>query len=217
MDTLRLNSRIVLIVALILGSTSALFGMGEETKGNQPFLASNYKEWEGIMPVINHPSRVYHTWVNGNESFWFSGDVESLNEFLAKYASISAKNLEVHMKPTSCQVTDWDGNPIAANWRLHVATGIYLAHLQSEGEPTRPTLTVYCDGKKIAHDAIRVPASVKVAGIPTIAAVKEADTQAVSCRMPLLGYACAFLIGCLFTVLMFVLTHMMRRNEKKET
>ena len=50
--------------------------MGEETIGNEPFHDANFQDWPNIMPVINNQSRVYHTWVNGDERFYFDSDPE---------------------------------------------------------------------------------------------------------------------------------------------
>ena len=65
--------RLVLTMAVVgLCALSAdVYGMGFEHVGNAPLNAVNYREWKGVMPVVNHPSRVYHTWVNGNEHFYY--------------------------------------------------------------------------------------------------------------------------------------------------
>ena len=73
-----------LATAVFSVAGSAAFGMATEEIGNDPLLEVNYSQWQGtnVMPVINHSSRVYHTWVNGNEHFYYEGDSKALSDFL---------------------------------------------------------------------------------------------------------------------------------------
>jgi len=54
--------------------------LGEEHFGNAALNEANFQDWPGIMPLVNHPSRVYHSWVNGNEHFYYRGDTPALNK-----------------------------------------------------------------------------------------------------------------------------------------
>ena len=69
---------VVLAVLLAVGGSGRqAFAAATETVGNQALNAANYGDWQGIMPVINHKSRVYHLWVNGNEHFYYRGDAKA--------------------------------------------------------------------------------------------------------------------------------------------
>ena len=73
--------------------------MGEETIGNEPFHDANFKDWPNIMPVINNKSRVYHTWVNGDERFYFDLDPEQLNELLIDFAKLKRRKGSLDFAP----------------------------------------------------------------------------------------------------------------------
>src|SRR3954462_15108095 len=73
--------------------------LGMEDFGNAPLHAANYTEWPGIVPVVNHPSRGYHWWVNGNEEFYYRGDAAALNEALAKFGEAGSAGREVVLRP----------------------------------------------------------------------------------------------------------------------
>jgi hypothetical protein len=66
-----------------------------EDFGNAPSSELNCKEWQGIMPVVSHSSRVYHWWCNGNEQFHYRGDTATLNDALQKFAAVKADVREV--------------------------------------------------------------------------------------------------------------------------
>ena len=60
--------RALLASLVLIACCGPARALGTEDFGNAPLNAANYTDWPGIMPVVNHPSRVYHWWVNGNES-----------------------------------------------------------------------------------------------------------------------------------------------------
>ena len=59
------------------------------------------------MPVVNHTSRVYHTWVNGNEHFYYQGNLDALNDTLRKFAQEKAVR-EVVLRPGPGMTTSFD-------------------------------------------------------------------------------------------------------------
>jgi hypothetical protein len=79
--------KIALAAALMLAMPAFVLALGMETFGNGPVVRQ--PEWrEGVLDVVNLNSRVYSVWVNGNESFFYRGHAEALNEALRKYAAI---------------------------------------------------------------------------------------------------------------------------------
>jgi len=138
-----------IVPQLGLGATS-VFGspMGEETIGNKPLNDLNYKGWPKIMPVANHTSRVYHTWVNGDEMFYFQSSVAQLNDLLEEFSKLPNQTKEVVFLPESEKVSSFDqSQSFAFNCRMHLVGGIASRMTQlNKGDnywPADPQLTVY--------------------------------------------------------------------------
>lgn len=77
----------LILAILALCANSRAWAMGQEDFGNAALNEANFRDWPGIMPLVNHPSRVYHSWVNGNERFYYRGDAVALNDALRKFAA----------------------------------------------------------------------------------------------------------------------------------
>ena len=88
--------------------------MGEETIGNKPLNGLNYIVWPNIMPVANQQSRVYHTWVNGDEMFYFQSTSAQLNELLDDFSKLQSKTKEVVILPQADDVRSFDQAKVAA-------------------------------------------------------------------------------------------------------
>ena len=86
-------------VGLLLIAASNAWGLGEERVGNEPFSGASYADWPNVMPMINDTHRVYQSWVNGNEHFYFKGDTAALNVALKHFAAIKADRLVVVLRP----------------------------------------------------------------------------------------------------------------------
>jgi hypothetical protein len=139
----------VLTVSLIASAAGAR-ALGTETFGNGPLNGANYGTWPGVMSLANHTTRVYHTWVNGNEHFYYSGDVSQLNDALQKFGEVKAPVKEVLLRPAPGEVKTFDQKrAIGFNWSLHLTGGI-AEHLltREKGEKVwtpNPELTIYVD------------------------------------------------------------------------
>ena len=125
---------LLLILAATAGLPAVAFGFATEDKGNAPFLEANYGEWKGtgIMPVANHESRVYHTWVNGNEHFYYRGDTKALNDALRKFAASEADVREVIIRPGPSERTTFNKVRVPYDWHLHIQGGISRHHVSRE-------------------------------------------------------------------------------------
>jgi len=112
------------------------------------------------MPVINHESRVYHTWVNGNEHFYYHGGTKELNDILQKFAALSVDVREVVLRPGPETVMTFNKEyQIAYNCLLHIQGGI--SRHEEEGTNVfdkYPTMTVFVDDSNIALEQIKIPA-----------------------------------------------------------
>ena len=154
-------------LGLMFWGAENAFGLVEETLGNKPLLEANYDEWKGtdIMPLLNHSSRVYHTWVNGNEHFYYRGDTEALNDMLRKYAAIEVKIREVVFRPGAAETETLQGESIPCDWELHLLTGL-AAHGKPPGSEIElgkknPTITVFIGSGNVEVEKIKIPRGIK--------------------------------------------------------
>ena len=107
--------RQVLAIALFLALSPIslqVWALATEHFGINHYPEGAFSEWKGVVPVINHSSGVYHTWVNGNEHFYFRGDTNALNDSLKKFAAIWADIREVIIQPGPAVTDTFEGEPI---------------------------------------------------------------------------------------------------------
>jgi len=162
--------------AFILGllvSTRA-WGLGSEEFGNKALPDANYKDWKGIMPVINDESRVYQQWVNGNEHFYYSGKTKALSAALAHFAKVEVKHHVVVLRNGTGSAQTIQMLAIPYNWQLHVVGGI--AKIKAVDDATDldwqkdPVLTIHL-GDGIDLKSLKFPEGV------TLAVRKEDEKQ----------------------------------------
>ncbi len=137
--------------------------MGEETIGNKPLNALNYTAWKNIMPVANHKSRVYHSWVNGDERFYYQGNVEQLNQLLANFSQLEQDVREIVILPGPGSVSNFDQNrKFSFNCEMHLVGGIakHQTELDKGGLfwPLHPRITIRLDDQ-FELDALKIPAN----------------------------------------------------------
>jgi hypothetical protein len=160
------------IGALVFAGQKA-WGAGEEQVGNSPLSDANYTAWKGLVDVVNDPARVYYSWVNGNENFYFAGDTDKLNAALKKFAAADVEVKEVVLKPAPGEVQSFHGEKHAFNWHLQIFGGI-AAHLTTRDQGDQvwnkhPRLTVYVGGP-IDLAKIEAPKEVKLVSIDELSA-----------------------------------------------
>jgi hypothetical protein len=123
------------------------------------------------MPVVNHESRVYHTWVNGNEHFYYEGDTDSLNEALRRFAAIEADVREVVLRPGQGETKSFRGKRIRYDWLLHIQGGI--SRHEEKGTniwDKHPTMAVFVGGDNFELGKIRIPEGVVVLEVADLTA-----------------------------------------------
>lgn len=156
-----------LILGLALITLNA-WPMGQETFGNEPLSDLNYTDWPGIVPLINDEHRVYSTWVNGNEYFYYRGDTEAFNQFLALFAALESPAHEVVFRPGPGHAQSFHNDrPIPIGWQMHLVGGIVAQMIDFEGTADawdmHPTITVcLTENGRIQLDKIIVPEKVDV-------------------------------------------------------
>lgn len=161
------NALAILFVALlVLCLSGRAWALGEEDFGNSALNEANFQDWPGIMPLVNHPSRVYHSWVNGNEHFFYQGDIAALNDALRKFAASKSEVHEILLRPAPGEVKTFNGvKTIPYNWNLHIVGGI-ARHLSTLDQGSKvwsssPTMTV-CVGGGIDLEKIEIPKGVSI-------------------------------------------------------
>jgi len=155
---------VVAVAILVCSIPTPARGWGQEHFGNQPLNESNYREWKGFVPVANHSSRVYHTWVNGNEHFYCQGDAAALADCLKHFAALPTPVHEVVLRPGPGTVKSFDGKKtIAFGWEVHLRGGISrgLENLPGGDKiwPKSPRMTIYVDDK-LDLAKLEIPAGV---------------------------------------------------------
>ena len=167
-----LHSIAAVALALLLVSNASSIGMG--SLGNKPFSDHNYAAWPNVMPVINDAHRVCHTWVNGNEHFYFAGDTTALNAAFQNFVAIKAGRLTIVLRPGPGKTNSFiSEKSIAFNWNLHLLGGIaqYMStrELASNIWDPSPYLHVYV-GDAIKLDDLEIPEGVEVLEIADLQA-----------------------------------------------
>ncbi len=163
--------------------------------GNSPLNPLDYRDWRGIIPVLDDPHRVYTRWVNSNERYFYQGDTQALNESLKAFVAIEAPVHEVILRPGPAKVRTLRGDKISYDWALAVMGGI-SSHLHREDVSTRvfdkyPTLTVYVGGNVIDLEKIKVPEGVTVLDLSNLRARYLAGLRSSNDQVP--GYAAMYL------------------------
>jgi len=164
--------RVMLAVLLLAGCCGTARASGEEDFGNKPLNEANFKDWSGVMPVVNHPSRVYHVWVNGNEQCYYQGDVAALNDTLRKFAGVQTEARDVVLRPGPGEVSSFDGSrKTQFSWHLQMFGGIsrYLLNLEAGKKvwSDHPVLTVYTGGA-IDLDKVEIPKGVTLLSVSEV-------------------------------------------------
>lgn len=173
----------LLMILALITCCGAARAAGVEDFGNAPLNAADFTDWPGIMPVLNHPGRVYHCWREGDEEFYYRGQVAALNDALAKFGAAGSPGREVVLRPGPGVTHSFDGKQIKFGWDLHLIGGFVrheaTLHLGDQVWPTHPVLSVYVGGP-MALEKIRFPAGVTVRSVTEVkrrtrAALKSRD------------------------------------------
>lgn len=165
------------VLAMIVGfvpaiSPRAAFGLGEETIGNTPLSDANYTSWPGIMPLVNDTHRVYHSWVNGHECFYYQGDERALNAALEAFSRLDVERRELAVVPGAKVVKSFDGaRRFTAVWHVQLMGGI-SAHLTTVDRgalvwPRHPRLTI-CVTESLDLAKLKIPSNIHVVGLETL-------------------------------------------------
>ncbi len=155
---------LLLFVSLIINE---VFSLGTEIFGNEP--VPNDEQWsKGVVSVVNLESRVYSRWVNGDESVYYRGNTDALNDALEKFAMIESENLEIIIRPGPGKTNTFDRDPIEFDWELHMPSGIYLVVAREESMINvfnkYETMSIFIGDGNIVLEEIKIPDGVSVIG-----------------------------------------------------
>ena len=160
------------LLAACLVAPRAAHALGEESFGNAQVSAVQDGWPKGILEAINLESRVYSRWVNGNESFFFRGDLKAANEALRQFAAVELEIHEVLLRPGPGGTSTFDGTAVACDWELHVPSGLYLGGARREKGTQvyrqRANLTIWIHPDRIQLDDLTIPKGVKALGLETL-------------------------------------------------
>ena len=165
---IRLAGIVLSWVVVVTVAAEPAWGLATEDVGNAPLNEGNYSEWNntGIMAVVNHRSRVYHTWVNGNEHFTYRGNAKALNSILREFAAIRVDVREVVLRPGPAHATTFEDVRMPCDWQVHLLTGRAGHDTLPGGEielgEVNPTLTVFVGSGNFKLEEIKIPQGVSV-------------------------------------------------------
>ena len=124
--------RTVLAFGLALLPAAAL-ALGEERLGNE---ALTEHQGTPLGPAANHAARVYYTWVNGAEDFYYRGDAAALNGFLKAFAAVTGPegkpSGEVILRPLPGAAETFDGKPVPYDWHMEIYGGISATLVEAD-------------------------------------------------------------------------------------
>ena len=158
---------VFLSVLLMLGAgVPHAWAMATERVGNAPLSPSNYRDWPGIVPIVNHKSRVYQIWVNGNEFFHYRSDTRTLNHALTEFAKVQTARRVVILRAGPAKAQGFDEKRIPYDWNLHLVGGIARAHAGEQADTSAvwdvyPTITIFIGGN-IELEKLQIPKGITV-------------------------------------------------------
>lgn len=166
--------RLALFVGLTILPAGRLWGAGEVQVGNEPLPAGNYAKWPGLVDVVNNQARVYYSWVNGNEHFYYVGSIGELNAALQNFAKADLKEHEVVLRPDIGKVhTFQNDKQFTFHWHLQIFDGI-AGHLttRDKGELVwnkHPRFTIHV-GDEIDLGKLEIPKGVTLLDVAELSA-----------------------------------------------
>jgi hypothetical protein len=151
---------IVTFLIVLCTFTSYVSGLAQESFGNAPI--SPNPDWpNGMEALIKSPGRLYSHWVNGNERFYYAGDVQTLNSFLKSFEKIKIPLHLVIVDEKWPTVKQPMGEVVRFDWMLSVPSGIYRASIIKEkgtdANEQYPSIHIVADSDRINFSHLIIP------------------------------------------------------------
>lgn len=146
-----ISNRLLVVALGLLSGFGACYGAAMEQVGpasvqGHPTVAQ--PDWPaGIVELVQHKSRVYSIWVNGNENFYFNASPDEINALIRLFSQTRMRDHEIWLKAGNKQVKSFKKDKIDYNVNLHLLGGIALHRSRRTASPdtNEPALTVYVD------------------------------------------------------------------------
>jgi hypothetical protein len=157
---------IALLTALVLPTLVLALG-ADHPKGP----VAPQPSWpEGMENLVNRKDRIHGYWVNSEDIFFYSGNTQTLNDFLAQYAKLKDTKLVVVLHPGPKEATspwsDKSAQHPRTDWMLYVAPKSWVIHHPTKKiKMTDPTTISQVDiwlGGNIRLADLQVPKNVRV-------------------------------------------------------
>lgn len=169
MNVRRLPWVYLLLAALYsLSCGKAVYGLATEQIGpNKDLDHPSFEQpgWPaGMIDILDHDSRVYSIWVNGNENFYFAATPKEIQDLIELYSEIRLRDHVVVIKEGIPEVSSFGDDQIKYNVNFHYLGGIArsVRRGDAKAETYEPTLTIYVDPETQADlsQQIRIPSNV---------------------------------------------------------
>lgn len=140
-----------LLAATLLLMPSQGFGLGMEQFGSaleQGHPTVEQPGWPaGMIKVVDHNSRIYSTWVNGGENFYYKANHREVLELVELFSEMRLRDHVVTIKPGPLRTKSFHGEGIVCNVTLEYLGGIVGAMRRAgdEAKTFEPTLVIYVD------------------------------------------------------------------------
>lgn len=157
---------VMIVFFLVLSTfTPCVFGLAQESFGNSP--VSPQQDWPaGIEALIKSPGRIYSLWGNGDERFYYAGEVETLNDFLKLFGTIKTPVHLLIIDEQWNKVTPFNGSPLRYDWMLRVPSALYRAHIIKEkgtdANEQYPSIYIAAYSDRINFDYLIIPENIKM-------------------------------------------------------
>jgi hypothetical protein len=138
----------------------------------------------GVSELVNRPQRVHGYFVNAEVVFFYAGDTQALNKFLAAYAKLPQTRLEVILhvgKKKARSPRDQEDRNIAVDWMLYIAPRDRLQgapNVDLNDAPATISRVEVWLGRSIDLDKLQVPRNVTVKSAGEIEKFLERHTTA---------------------------------------
>ena len=119
---------------------------------------------KGIVELLQHPSRVYSIWVNGNENFYFKASPDEINELIALFSKARLRDHEIQIEPGTNTVKSFGGTVFDCNVSLQILDGIALAFSREKEttETLEPHLTIHVGKDRSLLRQLKLPENIRV-------------------------------------------------------
>jgi hypothetical protein len=155
------------LVACCLIPPAASGAVTQQFGGPLPVSPQKYLEWPGLATLLKYGEPVCWNWFNGDEDFYYAGDVESVNETLRLFANVQLKFHRVIIRRGPGIVWEFGNSTHSEEftWSIN-PKGEYGANGATEGflwKP-EPTLSIYIT-EDLELDKLKIPQSIAMVEI----------------------------------------------------